>query len=150
MQSMPFVGRRAPSSESSPQNTLLLRFSRFILFSAVSMATAIARSKIAPSFRSCAGARFTVILEQDISRPEFLIAAITLFADSRHAASGRPTMVNDLIPFDMSTSTSISRECIPITVLDWHFACIIFLPFFKKHLLCGLWYELCLLCILFR
>ena len=56
------------------------------------MPRAIGRSKWVPHFFTSAGERFTVILFEGNSKPEFLIAATTLSLDSLTSVSARPTM----------------------------------------------------------
>src|SRR3954463_8157897 len=61
-----------------------------------------------------AGARFAVIRCCGYRKPEFVSAERTRSLDSRTAASGRPTMVNEGRPEPMSTSTCTGSAFTPI------------------------------------
>src|SRR5437762_6795526 len=74
------------------------------------------RSKRAPSLRTCAGARFTVILRTGNSKPQFRSAASTRSRLSRTAASGSPTIEKVGSPAPRSASTSTNRPWIPCVV----------------------------------
>jgi hypothetical protein len=54
------------------------------------------------------GARLTVTLRCGQDSPLEMIAALTLSRDSRHAASGRPTIEKLGMPFDTWTSTDMA------------------------------------------
>ena len=113
----PLISFNLPSSESSPTkiffSTLTLPPFPEICPDAASIPMAIGRSYSAPSFFTSAGARFTVILIIGNSNPEFFMALLTLSLDSFTAESGRPTMLKDGIPGDISTSTSTRYPSIP-------------------------------------
>ena len=89
---IPFIFSILPSSDSSPVNIVCSNISS--LFSiyplAVRIPTAIARSRLEPSFLVFAGARFITIFLLKNSTPEFFIAVFTLSLDSLTLVSGRP------------------------------------------------------------
>ena len=78
------------------------------------MPTAMGRSNAAPTFRTSAGARLTVMRSSGNGNPLFLIAARTRSRLSRTVASGNPTMVSPGNPGDTSTSTTTGTASIPI------------------------------------
>ena len=125
---MPFIGLTVPSRDNSPHITMSLRFSWQSIPFAVNIPTAIAKSKQAPSFLISAGARLTVILLELRLKWEFLIADITLFADSLQAVSGNPTIEKPGVPPEISISTSTLYPLIPCVVLDSTFANIFISP----------------------
>ena len=63
--------------------------------------------------RSELGARFTTILSLGTWNPADLIAARTRSRDSWMAVSGIPTIENEGIPLEMSTSTSTGSASTP-------------------------------------
>ena len=87
--SAPRTGRSSPVSDSSPQTAQPPSGSCGTCSLAASTPTAIARSKLGPSLRTCAGARFTVIRFCGNSSPELSSAARTRSRDSRIARSGQ-------------------------------------------------------------
>ena len=125
MGSMPFTGLILPSRESSPRSTALPISAEPISPVDFTRATAIARSSIAPSFLSSAGARLTVILWFGNFLPLFLIAERTLSRLSFTAASGSPTTSNACNPGFTSTSTSTGTPSNPDITNATSFASII-------------------------
>ena len=129
--STPFTPRSFPSSPNSP--TRIKSFNLGICTElALSMATAMARSRCAPSFFTSAGARLTVIIEMGNFFPLFFIAERTLSLDSFTAVSGSPTISNLGSPLLISTSTSMGHPSIPTSAKLLVFANII-LSFFVKN-----------------
>ena len=106
MESAPLMGRRLPSSDSSPRNRMF--FSSVFSSAPVvpRIPSAMGRSNPEPSFFTSAGARFTVMVCQGNSKPQFLMADLMRSLLSRTAASGRPTVRKKALPAVMSTSTS--------------------------------------------
>src|SRR3989338_7693186 len=123
---MPGTPRSFPSSESSPQKILFSTRALSIVSLATRIPIAIAKSNADPSFLRSAGARLTVIFFVGKARSLFLMAARTRSALSRQAASGRPIILKEGSPFDMSISTSTGNASIPITALDNTVASILF------------------------
>lgn len=80
---------------------------------AASTATAMGRSNPDPSFRTSAGARFTVIRLAGMDIPEFFSAVRTRSWASRTAEAKYPTMENIGMPSLTSASTVILRLSIP-------------------------------------
>ena len=73
------------------------------------------RSYIGPSLRTSAGARFTVTANSSRDfQPEFLSAVVTRSFASRTAASGRPTIVNELVDLTEYTSISTALASTPL------------------------------------
>ena len=110
--SAPLIGLISPDSDSSPQITSVMSASGNPP-SAATTATAIARSKLGPVFRSDAGARLTVTRCCGNLTPEFASAARTRSRDSRTARSGSPTTENAGSPRRMSTSTVTGTPSTP-------------------------------------
>ena len=96
-----------PSSDNSPINIVFIILEVFIHLIQASIPIAIGKSKNGPSFFISAGAKFITIFLLFISYPEFLIAVLTLSFASFTLVSGKPTISQDGIPADTSTSTSI-------------------------------------------
>src|SRR3989338_1848455 len=115
---IPGTPRSFPSSESSPQKILFSTRALSIASLATRIPIAIAKSNADPSFLRSAGARLTVIFFVGKTKSLFLMAARTRSALSRQAVSGRPMMLKEGSPFDMSISTSTGNASIPITALD--------------------------------
>ena len=112
--STPRIGRKLPSSPSSPalQISLLLAASSWPLAS--SSPRAIGRSKAGPSLRRSAGARFTTTRVSGTFRLLWRMAERTRSRASCTAASARPTSCRPGKPGARSTSTSTglaSRPC---------------------------------------
>ena len=103
----PLTGRTVPSNASSPIPTASSKLSRCNVPPAASIPIAIAKSSPAPSFFKSAGAKFTVILRNGNSSPEFFRAGRTLSLDSLTACVGKPTISYAGKPLAKSTSTKI-------------------------------------------
>jgi len=103
----PLTDRRLPSRESSPANRQSCSRSAGQCPIAASNATAIGKSKPAPTFLSCAGARLTTIFLGGRANPQLLNAARIRSRLSRIVLSGRPTILKALSPIATSTSTVI-------------------------------------------
>ena len=92
--SIPFIFSMCPFSDSSPikivSSKILSSLFCLIYPLAVSIPTAIAKSKFDPSFLVFAGARFTIIFLLKNSAFEFFIAVFTLSLDSLTLVSGNP------------------------------------------------------------
>ena len=88
----PLTGRISPLRDSSPMNTVSLSSAEKSWPLAASRDTAMGRSYTEPSFLRSAGARFTVMRVEGISKPLFFIAERTRSRDSFTAASGSPTV----------------------------------------------------------
>ena len=92
--SIPFTFSIFPFSDSSPISIVSFNSSSnlylFIYPLATNIPTAIAKSKLEPSFLVFAGAKFTTILLLKNSAPEFFIAVFTLSFDSLTLVSGNP------------------------------------------------------------
>ncbi len=76
------------------------------------------RSSPAPPFRTLDGARLTVTRFSGQVSPVESIDARTRSLDSRHAASGRPTIVKPGRPLDTWTSTATGVPSTPNSVAD--------------------------------
>ena len=110
----PLVCLRVPSRDSSPRNreesgtdATWREFKR--------SATAIGKSYAGPAFLRSAGARLTVIRRIGNSQPELRTAARTRSRASWTAVSGRPTIVKEGSPGEISTSTSTMNPSRPTT-----------------------------------
>ena len=127
--SIPLTGRTTPESASSPTSACPSRRATGILPTDARSETAMGRSYIAPSFLTSAGARFTVTSYSCFSeKPELPIAVGMRSFASLTAASGRPTMANELVPSDASTSISTSLASTPASVPEKHLANIFPMP----------------------
>ena len=112
--STPRVGWMPPSSDSSPTTSAVVEAARRARRRrAASTPSAIGRSKPAPTLRTSAGDRFTVIRVRGNSKPELRIAVRTRSPLSRTLASGRPTSVRPGKPFETSTSAKTSTASRP-------------------------------------
>src|SRR3989344_2658243 len=82
---------------------------------------AMGRSYEAPSFRTDAGARLTMIFWLDFFgwlNPVFLMAEFIRSLDSSTDLSGNPTMVNACRPWEMSVSTVIICASAPYSAAE--------------------------------
>ena len=102
---VPRTGTKRPSRESSPISSTRLTSTGFTCRVAMISATAMDRSKAAPSLRTSAGERFTVTRPVGTRKPLFFSAANTRSRLSRTAASGRPTRLKMGWPPDTKAST---------------------------------------------
>ena len=107
MGSTPVTGRSAPLRLSSPKNAASSG-SGLISSAAAMIPSRMGRSYTVPSFRSRAGARFTVMRLTGNFAPQFFTAARTRSRDSFTAASGRPTTSKPGSPPDRKHSTDTS------------------------------------------
>ena len=78
----------------------------------------MARSSPDPPLRTPLGARFTVTRLLGHVSPEVMSAARTRSRDSRHGASGRPTMEKPGSPLETWTSTRTTRPVTPNRVAE--------------------------------
>src|SRR5262252_11230343 len=85
---------------------------------AARMPSAMGRSKEAPSLRTSAGARFTVMRSEGKGKPALRMAVRTRSRLSRTAESGSPTVVNAGSPAVTSTSTRTSTPSTPSSAAD--------------------------------
>ena len=108
----PGIGRRDPSSASSPMSAMRPR-SASSWPEATRMAAAMARSWPVPSFGRSAGARLTVIRRAGTSKPELRRAARTRSRASSTALPARPTIVSPGRPNETSTSTRTGTPSTP-------------------------------------
>ena len=122
IESAPRIGRKVPSSASSPANSLPVGSKRNSS-AASRYESATDRSNAAPSFLSSAGASemtiFLLVLFGEVS-PLFLIADATRSRASSTALSGSPTILNACNPRPISASTDTrcaegSDGCAPKT-----------------------------------
>src|SRR5262245_35640759 len=111
--SVPRTAWICPSSASSPTTAKAPAAWSLRHPVAARMPRAIGRSKEAPSLRTSAGARFTVIRSWGKAKPALRIAVRTRSRLSRTAESGRPTVMNAGKPGDTSTSTRTSAASTP-------------------------------------
>src|SRR5262249_37007036 len=116
--STPRTGRSAPSSASSPTNSVPSSTAGSSTPAAHSMPTAMGTSKAAPSLRRSAGARLTVIRRGGSLNPAVSSAPRMRTRPSRMPASASPTMAQQGRPTPTSTSTSMGAASIPITAAD--------------------------------
>ena len=91
--STPRTGTSEPSRASSPISSVSSSRGITDCRMAARMLTAMDRSKAAPSLRTSAGLRFTVVLPWGIRNPLFRMALWTRCMLSLTAASGSPTMI---------------------------------------------------------
>jgi hypothetical protein len=82
---------------------------------AASTPSAIGRSKAAPTLRTSAGARLTVMRPSGNGKPELRMAVRTRSRLSRTVRSGNPTIVMPGRPGDTSTSTDTGTASMPHT-----------------------------------
>src|SRR5690606_26436660 len=82
-------------------------------------AKAMATSRPEPALRRCVGARLTVVRACLTTNFDDSRAARTRSRDSRHEASGRPTMANDGRPSLTWASTRTGYPRAPIRVAEW-------------------------------
>ncbi len=111
--STPGTAARRPSRPSSPMARVSAAASAGTTPISASRASAMGRSKCAPSFGISAGARFTTTRFGGIATPMAVSAARTRSRNSPTALSGRPTSWKPGAPGESWHWTSTSRASMP-------------------------------------
>ena len=88
---IPFILFIFPFKDNSPTNTVSSIFCLYIFFIEHKIPTAIAKSKLAPSFFTSAGDKFIMYFLLSSSILQFLIAVLILSFDSFIVVSASPT-----------------------------------------------------------
>ncbi len=110
---IPRTGRSLPSRDSSPTNKRSLRSLARSCPDRTRIKRAMGKSKKAPSFKSSAGARLTVILVAGKVKFEFIMALLTRSRDSETVLLAIPTILKAGRPLLESLSTSTMRPSKP-------------------------------------
>ena len=116
--STPRTFRMRPSRLNSPISTVRVSETSSICSSAMSAATAMARSKWVPALGRLAGDRLMVTRPGGQERPEASTAARTLALASLSEASGRPTSWTRGRPPPFAASTSTGNPSMPDRATD--------------------------------